>query len=70
MTDFQKWLSVHKSSYPECLVPDLKLAALRLVMKQKSMQLVKLVSNAYELETTNELFLPFLKVDQSIQSFN
>ncbi|XP_011314175.1 exonuclease mut-7 homolog [Fopius arisanus] len=61
MNDFRKWLSVQKAMYTECLVPDLKLAALRLVMKQKSMKLVELVSNAYELETNNELFLPFLK---------
>ncbi|XP_015124097.1 exonuclease mut-7 homolog [Diachasma alloeum] len=61
MNDFQKWLSLHKAAYSEYLFPDLKLAVLRLVMKQKSMQLVKLVSSTYELETNNELFLPFLK---------
>ncbi|XP_063986238.1 exonuclease mut-7 homolog isoform X2 [Diachasmimorpha longicaudata] len=61
MNDFEKWLSVNKAAYSECLVPDLKVAALRLVMKQKNLQLVKLVSSVFELERDNELFPPVLK---------
>ncbi|XP_008560536.1 exonuclease mut-7 homolog isoform X2 [Microplitis demolitor] len=60
--DFQKWLSVNKNEHKDCLVPELKIGAFKGVSKQRNMQLVKLVSDAYEFPIDKEIFLPLIQI--------
>lgn len=60
--DFQKWLPDHKDTYKDCLVPDLKMAAFKLLTRQKNLHLMKLVASSYEFQSDKEIFLPLLKV--------
>lgn len=62
MEDFSKWIAPQKDNYKECLEVDLKLAAFKLVSKQKNMQLVKIVAETYEFTTCNELFYQIIEV--------
>ncbi|KAF7988726.1 hypothetical protein HCN44_001299 [Aphidius gifuensis] len=59
--DFQKWLLNHKEKHRQCLVPKLKEVAFKIVMKQRSFQLFKLVTQAYEFEADKEMFIPYLE---------
>ncbi|KAK0079127.1 hypothetical protein PV325_001691 [Microctonus aethiopoides] len=59
--DFQKWLPDNKDTYKDCLVPDLKMAAFKLLTRQKNLHLMKLVAGTYEFQSDKEIFLPLLK---------
>ncbi|XP_066592164.1 exonuclease mut-7 homolog [Prorops nasuta] len=48
LEEFSKWIDDKRDLYKEYLVPDLKIAAARIINKQKNMKLVKLVSDIYE----------------------
>ncbi|KAG7189757.1 hypothetical protein KM043_017421 [Ampulex compressa] len=59
--EFSKWLEVHRDTYKDCLGPDLKIAAFKLVNKQTNMQLVNLVSITYDFVGDNTLFLQLIE---------
>lgn len=59
--EFSNWLILQKDNYKECLVPDLKIAAFKLLNLHKNMQLVKMVSNIYEFIEHKELFLQMIQ---------
>ncbi|KAI4495687.1 hypothetical protein M0802_008522 [Mischocyttarus mexicanus] len=59
--EFSNWLVLQKDNFKECLVPDLKIAAFKLLSLHKNMQLVKMVSNIYEFSEHQELFLLMIK---------
>lgn len=63
--DFAKWIEVKKDDYKDCLVTDLKIAAFRLVSKQKNIQLMKMVSDVYEFVPESRCFIPLMKVSFS-----
>lgn len=60
--DFSKWISARKEIYKEFLVPDLKWAAFQLLIKQKNLQITKIVSDSYELPEHKDMFLPMIRV--------
>ncbi|XP_035736310.1 exonuclease mut-7 homolog isoform X1 [Vespa mandarinia] len=59
--EFSNWLVPRKDSYKECLVPDLKIAAFKLLNRQKNMQLIKMVSVTYDFIEHKELFLQMIQ---------
>ncbi|KAF7381207.1 hypothetical protein HZH68_016082 [Vespula germanica] len=59
--EFSNWLVPRKDNYKECLVPDLKLAAFKLLGRQKNMQLIKMVSITYDFVEHKELFLQIIQ---------
>ncbi|XP_047368203.1 exonuclease mut-7 homolog isoform X3 [Vespa velutina] len=59
--EFSNWLVPRKDSYKECLVPDLKIAAFKLLNRQKNMQLIKMVSVTYGFIEHKELFLQMIQ---------
>ncbi|XP_033222411.1 exonuclease mut-7 homolog isoform X2 [Belonocnema kinseyi] len=61
MEDFSKWIAPNKDLYKDHLVVDLKLAAFKLVSRQKNMQLMKMVAETYEFTTCNELFYQIIE---------
>lgn len=60
--DFQKWLSIYKTTKEQCLVPDLKKAAFKLISKQKNYHLFKIVAQTYEFVADKDMFIPYLKI--------
>ncbi|XP_015586273.1 exonuclease mut-7 homolog [Cephus cinctus] len=61
MEEFCKWISVRRDIYTECLVPDLKVVAFKLVSRQKNMQLLKVVCDAYQVVEHKELILSIVQ---------
>lgn len=59
---FSSWIEPKKEIYLECLEDDLKVAAYRLMTKQKNMQLTKLVATVYEFRESKQLFVPLIEV--------
>lgn len=59
--EFSNWLIPRKDIHNGCLVPDLKIAAFKLVSRQKHMKLVKLVSITYDFIEHKELFLQIIQ---------
>ncbi|XP_011495833.1 PREDICTED: exonuclease mut-7 homolog [Ceratosolen solmsi marchali] len=59
--EFEKWINPVKNNYKYCLYPELKVAAFKLVSKQKCLQFVRMVSDVYEFSTDNIYFIPFIK---------
>ncbi|XP_043463266.1 exonuclease mut-7 homolog [Leptopilina heterotoma] len=61
MEDFSKWIAPQKDNFKECLEVDLKIAAFKLVSKQKNLQLVKIVAETYEFTSCNGLFYEIIE---------
>ncbi|XP_036141081.1 uncharacterized protein LOC105833553 isoform X2 [Monomorium pharaonis] len=61
--EFSIWIEERKEGYKEFLVPDLKLAAFKLVRQKqmKQMLLIKKMSTIYEFVEHNDIFLPMIK---------
>ncbi|KAJ8687517.1 hypothetical protein QAD02_023311 [Eretmocerus hayati] len=59
--EFLQWITPLKDKYKNCLVIELKIMAFRLVMRQKNMQLTKMVSQAYEFVSDNKSFTYFVE---------
>ncbi|XP_031776933.1 exonuclease mut-7 homolog [Nasonia vitripennis] len=59
--EFTKWITPCKDKYKNCLVTDLKIAAFKLVSKQKNMQLMKMVAEVYEFHTESRIFIGFIQ---------
>lgn len=64
MEEFAAWIEDRKEGYKEFLVPDLKLAAFKLVKRKqiRQMQLIKMISNTYDLMTNKDMFLQIIQV--------
>lgn len=62
--EFSKWIEDRKEGYKEFLVPDLKLAAFKLVRQKhmKQMLLIKNISAIYDFVEHKDIFLPTIKV--------
>lgn len=62
MEEFSNWIKNRKEAYRECLVPDLKIAAFKLLCKHKNMQFAKMVSTVYEFIEHKDMFLEIIQV--------
>jgi len=62
--EFSNWIEDRKEGYKEFLVPDLKLAAFKLIKQKhmKQMLLIKKVSTIYEFVEHKDMFLQAIKV--------
>ena len=61
--DFIRWLSMQSHSHTNLhLTPDIKLAAFRLVSRQKNVHLMSLIAKAYEFNVDAPIFLPLIEV--------
>lgn len=62
--EFANWIQERKEGYKEFLVPDLKLAAFKLVKQKhmKQMQLIKMISTIYDLMANKDMFLEIIQV--------
>lgn len=62
--EFSNWIEDRKEGYMEFLVPDLKLAAFKLVRQKhmKQMLLIKKISAIYNFVEHKDIFLPTIKV--------
>ncbi|XP_034947539.1 exonuclease mut-7 homolog [Chelonus insularis] len=59
--EFRKWLQIHRNEKKNCLVAEIKIAAYKIVNKQRNIHLVKYVAEAYEFKEDKELFIPFIQ---------
>jgi len=62
--EFSNWIEERKEGYKEFLVPDLKLAAFKLVRQKhmKQMLLIKKISAIYNFVEHKDIFLQIIKV--------
>jgi len=62
--EFSNWIEERKEGYKEFLVPDLKLAAFKLVRQKhmKQMLLMKKISAIYNFVEHKDIFLQIIKV--------
>jgi len=62
--EFANWIEERKEGYKEFLVPDLKLAVIKLIKQKrmKQMQLIKMISNIYDLMSDKDKFLEMIQV--------
>jgi len=62
--EFANWIEERKEGYKEFLVPDLKLAVIKLVKRKhmKQMQLIKMIFNIYDLMSDKDKFLEMIQV--------
>ncbi|XP_043287012.1 exonuclease mut-7 homolog [Venturia canescens] len=61
MEDFIKWLPNQSTPYSKYLEPETKLAAFRLVSKQKNTNLMTLVAKAFEFKADADIFIPWIE---------
>nr|XP_031846660.1 exonuclease mut-7 homolog isoform X2 [Nomia melanderi] len=59
--EFTKWLEPRKSSYKYLLDVNLKIAAFRLVNKQRNMEFIQLVADTYDFLEHKEKFIDLIK---------
>ncbi|KAL7299335.1 hypothetical protein TKK_0007911 [Trichogramma kaykai] len=62
MDEFMDWIKPMKEKYKDCLVVELKIAAYKLVARQKNAQLLRTVSNVYEFANSKKYFIPITKL--------
>lgn len=62
--EFSNWIEERKEGYKEFLVPDLKLAAFKLVRQKqmKQMLLIKKISTIYDFVEHKDIFLQTIEV--------
>lgn len=62
--EFANWIDDRKGAYEEFLVPDLKLAAFKLIRQKhmKQMLLIKKIASVYEFVEHKDMFLQIIKV--------
>ncbi|XP_078040798.1 exonuclease mut-7 homolog isoform X2 [Augochlora pura] len=61
LEEFASWLKPEKEKYKEFLVPDLKIAAFRLIVEQTSIELFQLFADTYEFPEHKEIFITFIE---------
>lgn len=60
--EFISWINPKKDKFAACLATPLKIAAFKIITRQKNMQLIKMVFEVFELQASKETFVPFIKV--------
>ncbi|XP_014209348.1 exonuclease mut-7 homolog [Copidosoma floridanum] len=58
--EFSNWIVPRKDKFDGCLCVELKVAAFRLIIKQKNVQLTKTVSEIYEFTSDKKHFMGFI----------